>query len=324
MNSPNVGSAQERRAANLQAVASHLARGHNANSPLKAGSAPRKGSWGRRLRALGPIGIALGFVLSKLKLIIPLLKLTKLSTLLSMLVSVWAYGLFWGWPFAVGFVLLIFVHEMGHAVVLKHQGIHAGAPVFIPFVGAVIAMKGRPRDAYVEALVGIGGPILGSLGALACLVVAGITGSAFWYALAWTGFMINLFNLIPISPLDGGRIAGVISRWLWVVGYIVGGIVFLVTKSPILFLILLLGLFNLKNTIRGPRQNYFEVDAKRRIGIGAAYFGLMIALVLGMWVVNEPLERHRLLEQGSARQVQNLDSGAVPVSLRVGVEPEIR
>jgi Zn-dependent protease len=306
MTSSDSRSAEERRIANLQAVASHLAR-KQVTPPVKEGeSMPGQGSWARRLRTLGPLGIALAFILSKLKLIIPLLKLTKLGTLLSMFVAVWAYALFWGWPFAVGFVLLIFVHEMGHAVVLRQQGIHAGAPVFIPFVGAVIAMKGRPRDAYVEALVGIGGPILGSMGALACLVVGGLTGSAFWFALAWVGFMLNLFNLIPISPLDGGRIAGVISRWLWVVGYILGGIVFFFTRSPILFLVLLLGVFNLKNTIRGPHREYFEVEANKRIGIGAAYFALMIALVIGMRVADEPLSKHRMLEDSAGQQSQSL------------------
>lgn len=312
MNSPDSRSAEERRAANLQAVASHLAQVQEKQLLSGAATSQREGSWGRRWRALGPLGIAVAFILSKLKLIIPLLKFTKLGTLVSMLISVGFYMQLWGWPFAVGFVLLIFVHEMGHAVVLRRQGIHAGAPVFIPFVGAVIAMKGLPRDAYVEALVGIGGPILGSVGALACLVVGWATGSAFWYALAWVGFMINLFNLIPISPLDGGRIAGVISRWLWVVGYIVGGVAFFVIRSPILFLILLLGLFNLKNTIRGPRRDYFDVDGKKRLAIGVAYFGLMIALVLGMWVVNEPLERHRTLEQGSAQQSQLLPEARLP------------
>ena len=97
----------------------------------------------------------LALVLGKLKLLLPLLKLAKFSTFLTMLLAVWLYAQIWGFPFAIGFVLLIFVHEMGHALVMMHQGIHAGAPVFIPFVGAVIAMKSMPRNAYIEALVGI-------------------------------------------------------------------------------------------------------------------------------------------------------------------------
>ncbi len=246
--------------------------------------------WRKRLAGLGPAGLALLFVLGKLKFLIPLLKFTKLSTLVSMFVAVWAYALFFGLPFAVGFVLLIFVHELGHGLVMQQQGIRAGAPLFIPFVGAVIAMKSLPRDAYVEALVGIGGPILGSVGALFCLVVAWITGSTLWYALANTGFLINLFNLLPISPLDGGRIVGVISRWLWIAGYAIGIVVFFVTYSPILFLILLLGLFSLRRTISGPRKGYFDVDPAKRMAIGATYFGLVALLALGMWVSSAPLE----------------------------------
>jgi len=279
----------ERRLANLRAVAEHHARGREADDApqRKVERAPSR--WRKRLAALGPIGLLLAFVLGKAKLIIPLLKVTKLSTLLSMVVAVWAYGLLWGLPFALGFVLLIFVHELGHALVMQQQGIRAGAPVFIPFVGAVIAMKGLPRNAYVEALVGIGGPILGSIGALVCLIVAWATGSAFWYALAYTGFFLNLFNLLPVSPLDGGRIVGVISRWLWVVGYAVGIVILIVTRSPILFLVLLLGLFGLGRTIRGPRKDYFEVAPAKRISMGIAYFALLALLALGMQVAERPL-----------------------------------
>jgi Zn-dependent protease len=208
-----------------------------------------------------------------------------------MLVSVWAYGMFWGVPFAVGFVLLIFVHELGHALVMKQQGIPAGAPVFIPFVGAVIAMKGRPRDAYVESLVGIGGPALGAVGATFCLLVALATGLAFWFALASTGFLINLFNMIPVSPLDGGRIVGVISPWLWAVGYAIGIAALLVTHSPILLLVLLLGVFEVVRAVRSRNAAYYQVAPPKRIAMAAAYFALVVGLVLGMWVSETPARR---------------------------------
>jgi Zn-dependent protease len=286
----------ERRLANLRAVARHhAARAEEARKPKPAhgGERESRSKWGRRLATLGPIGVVAAFVLGKLKLIVPLLKFTKLSTLISMLVAVWAYAMLWGLPFAVGFVLLIFVHEAGHALVMQQQGIRAGAPVFIPFVGAVIAMKSHPRNAWVEALVGIGGPVLGSVGALVCLIIGWASDSMFWYALASTGFLINLFNLIPISPLDGGRIVGVISRWIWVVGYAVGIVVFLLTYSPILFLILLLGLFSLGRVIRGPREGYFDVAPSKRLAMGAAYFGLLVALAVGMWAADIPLQELR-------------------------------
>jgi Zn-dependent protease len=284
----------ERRIRNLRAVARHQARPRTtpASEPRPEGE-QTDSSWKRRLLRLGPAGALLVFLLGKLKLIVPLLKFANLGTLVSMLVMVWVYAVYWGLPFAVGFVLLIFVHEAGHAIVMRRLGLQAGAPVFIPFVGAVIAMKSLPRDAYVEALVGIGGPVLGSVGAAVCLVVAASTGSLLWYSLASTGFLINLFNLIPVSPLDGGRIVGVISRWLWAVGYAVGIFVFVMTKSPILLLILALGLFSLPRVVRGPREGYFNVPSGKRLAMGALYFGLVAALSALMWVADRPLEGMR-------------------------------
>ena len=241
---------------------------------------PRKrrssiGRWG----TLGAIAIAL---LGKAKWLLAGLKFLKFGTLLSMLVTVGAYAMFFGWPYAVGFVLLIFVHEMGHAVALKRQGIPAGAPVFVPFMGAFIAMKGRPRDAWVEAYVGIGGPLLGTVAAIACLGVALATGSALWFALASVGFLLNLFNMIPISPLDGGRIAGAISRWFWVVGYAIGIGLVLLTWHPILILILLLGTLTLYSSWKRPVEGYYDISALKRVGMGAAYFALLAVMVLGM------------------------------------------
>ncbi len=287
MSEPPRSADGERTLRNLQAVARHMMQEKEPEPAPDGSTAPSP--WKKRLAAMGSVGLVLVFVLGKLKLLVPLLKVAKLSTLVSMVVAVWAYALLWGLPFAVGFVLLIFVHEMGHALVMQRLGIRAGAPVFIPFVGAVIAMKSQPKDAWVEALVGIGGPVLGSVGAAVCLLVAWGTGEPFWYGLAYTGFLINLFNLLPVSPLDGGRIVGVISRWLWAVGYAVGIGVLLVTRSPILFLILLLGLFTLASTLRGPRKDYYDAPASRRIAMGIAYFGLIVLLALGMWAAEVPL-----------------------------------
>lgn len=277
----------DRHLRNLSAVLRHHG---SAVTPAPAAPGGQSSVWKKRLVALGPLGLVLIFALGKLKFLLPALKFLKLSTVLTMFLAVWAYALFWGWPFAVVFLLLIFVHEMGHALVMHRLGIPAGAPVFIPFVGAVIAMKGLPRNAYVEAQVGIGGPVLGGLGAVACLIVGWLTGSLFWYSLASVGFLLNLFNLIPISPLDGGRIVGVIGRGLWIAGYAIGITVFFATYSPILFLILLLGLFSLGRTLRGPREGYFDVAPRLRWTMGAAYFGLVILLALGMYVADLRLE----------------------------------
>lgn len=247
---------------------------------------PRRRGLGR----WGVLGAAALFLFGKAKWLLAALKFLKFGSLLSMLVTAWAYALFFGWPFAVGFVLLIFVHEMGHALALRQQGIPSGAPVFIPFVGAFIAMRGRPRDAFVEAIVGIGGPLLGTLGAALCLAAAMVTGSELLYALASVGFLLNLFNMIPISPLDGGRIAGAISRSFWFVGYAIGIAVFAVTKSPIVALILILGLFTIYRHFRQPVEGYYDIPTWKRVAVGAGYFGLLALMAFGMVEADEPLK----------------------------------
>ena len=234
------------------------------------------------LRRFGFLGASALFLFGKAKWLFALLKFAKVGPLLSMLGTVWVYSMFFGWPFAAGFVLLIFIHEMGHAIALKQQGIPSGAPVFIPFVGAFIAMRGRPRDAFVEAIVGIGGPLLGTIGAAICLVAAHLTGIELLYALASVGFLLNLFNMIPISPLDGGRIAGAISRGFWVVGYAVGITVFLATFSPILGLILFIGLFTIVQRWKHPVPGYYNIPTRKRVAVATSYFGLMALMVFGM------------------------------------------
>jgi Zn-dependent protease len=245
----------------------------------------------RRAARFGPLGVAAVFLLGKLKWVLAGLKMMNLGTLLTMLLSVGAYATMWGWKFAFGFVLLLFVHELGHAIAMRRLGIPAGAPVFIPFVGAVIAMRGMPRNAWVEAIVGIGGPLLGTLGAAVCLAVGIATGHLFWFGLASTGFMLNLFNMIPVSPLDGGRIVGVVSRWLWVVGYAIGIAVFLLTFSPILALILITGIFQFSKTwkVKSLNPDYYDVTPGKRLSMGAAYFGLIAFMAVGMWCASQPL-----------------------------------
>ncbi|MCB9764612.1 MAG: site-2 protease family protein [Alphaproteobacteria bacterium] len=271
---------EERRLRNLQAVARKLQQEGAEAPPQDTAGADATGA----LKRWGPIGAAVVFLVGKGKWALGMLKFAKLGSLASMLLSVALYAQVFGWTFAVGFVGLIFVHEMGHAVAMKQQGIPASAPVFIPFVGAVIAMRGLPRDAFVEAVVGIGGPLLGTAGAAACLGVALATGSPFWYALAATGFLINLFNMLPISPLDGGRVLGVVSRRVWIVGYAIGIPFFLVTRSPIVFLVLLMGLFNIPKLRKGHPAGYDAVPTVKRVGMALAYAALLGVMVLGQYV----------------------------------------
>src|SRR3954470_23300990 len=133
----------------------------------------------------------------------------------TMLLSVIAYAFIFGWWYAVGFVLLIFIHEMGHYIAAKQRGLNVGAPTFIPFVGAWIQLKDQPHNAETEAYVGLAGPLAGTFGALACYFFGREHQSSLLLALAYAGFFLNLFNLIPLSPFDGGRISDVISPKLW-------------------------------------------------------------------------------------------------------------
>ncbi|MCU6796322.1 site-2 protease family protein [Paenibacillus sp. WQ 127069] len=184
------------------------------------------------------LGSGLVFILAQGKWLIGLLKVGKFGgAFLSMLISIGAYALLFPWSFAIGFVLLIFVHEMGHVIAAKQKGLPVSAPMFIPFLGAMISMKRHPRDAVTEAYVGIGGPVLGTVGALVVFGLGYYLNSPFLYSLAQAGFLINLFNLIPIHPLDGGRIVTAVSRWLWLVG-LIGGLVLIIYNFNIILLII--------------------------------------------------------------------------------------
>ena len=249
----------------------------------------KKGLW-------GPIALAVAAVAkfgSKLLLLMPFLKFLPafLKTGGTMILSVGAYALLWGWKFALGFVVLIFVHEFGHLVAARSQGLRVGAPVFIPFMGAFIALKDAPRNAWIEAVVGIGGPIFGTLGAAVCFLIHVATGDPFWSALAYSGFMLNLFNLAPVGFLDGGRIVTALSPWLWVVGYCLM-IAYLVYEamtrgwiSPLLIMILIMGLPRLISLFRSrddESRRFFEIEPRQRWTVGIAYFGLIALLALGM------------------------------------------
>jgi len=249
-------------------------------------------SFGQRLKKLfAPIGVAALVVAkfaAKLKfLLIPIAKFLPLllKTGGTMILSVWLYAMTWGWMFAVGFVLLIFVHECGHLLVARMFGLKVGAPVFIPFMGALIALKEAPKDAWMEAWVGIGGPLLGTVGAAVCEGIFALTGNPLFRALAYTGFFLNLFNLAPIGFLDGGRIVTALSPWLWLVGAAVVVGLLILHPNFILALILIFSLPRLWSLFRQKspeEQRYFEVTPGRRLVMAAMYFGLISFLLFGM------------------------------------------
>jgi Zn-dependent protease len=236
--------------------------------------------WQKLKKMLAPVGAGLYVLLAKLKFILPVLKTGG-----TMIFSIWAYALFWGWKFAVGFVLLIFIHECGHLVAAKRIGLKVGAPVFIPFMGALIALKEAPRNAWIEAQVGIGGPLFGALASVLCEFIYVATGNLMFRALAYTGCFLNLLNLAPIGFLDGGRIVTALSPWLWLVGFVVMLFMVITHFNFIVLLILILSvprLFFLFRSKSPEELRYFEVTPMQRWSMAAMYFGLIILLVLGM------------------------------------------
>jgi Zn-dependent protease len=239
---------------------------------------------GGALIAVGLVALKFGAKLKALLFLLPKVKL--LTTSATMLVSIAAYALIWGWSFAVGFVLLLFVHEIGHVLQLRREGIPASAPMFIPFLGAVVAMKALPDDAGAEARVGLAGPVLGSLGALVPLGIYALTGDELFKALAFVGFFLNLFNLLPVLPLDGGRAMAALSPALWLVGFaLLIGVTFLY-PNPIMILVLLFGGVETWRRWRARKdpasQEYHRVSGRTRALVAAVYLGLAVLLAVGM------------------------------------------
>jgi Zn-dependent protease len=212
----------------------------------------------------------------------------------SMLVSVFAYAWLFGWRYAVGFVLLLFVHEMGHYIAARQRGLNVGAPTFIPFVGAWVELKDMPHDAETEAYVGLGGPLLGTVGALACYFLARDQDSNLLLAIAYSGFFLNLFNLIPLSPFDGGRITAVLSPRIWFLGVPVLVALFFWRPSPMLILMALLASPQLLKAIRyksdsEEARTYYAVSAATRFEYGFYYLALAVFLAMMTHDVHEML-----------------------------------
>src|SRR5918997_1043077 len=256
--------------------------------PLRPGG----GLWSVVKRLLAPL-VAVGLLLVKFKwILLALLKVKFIGTALTMLLSVGAYALLFPVWFAVGFVVLIWIHEMGHVLQLRREGIKASAPMFIPFLGALVAMKQMPKNALAEARVGLAGPVVGTLGALAPLGIYAATENPLFLGLAYTGFFLNLFNLAPVLPLDGGRAVGALSPAFWFLG--IGFMVALVFLQPnfVVLLILFLGgtelwhRWKMRNTPEG--RAYSEIDLRYRVMVGIVYFGLIAVLALLMAVTYVP------------------------------------
>jgi len=248
---------------------------------------PEPPAWRQWLRRITAPFVGLGVLLVKYGAF-----LFKAKFLFSIFVSAAVYVWIGGWWFGIGLIVLLFVHEMGHVLEAKRQGLPVSAPFFIPFLGAAIMMKRMPRDAWHEALNGIAGPILGSAGALAIWIAGKALDSRPLIALAFLGFLINLFNLLPVVPLDGGRIVGALHPALWLAG--LAGLLALVVyrPNPLLIIILIVAGLELRSRwrMRGhpETQSYYRVRPAQRLTIGLLYFGLAALLVLGMHATHVP------------------------------------
>jgi Zn-dependent protease len=199
----------------------------------------------------------------------------------TMFLSIFLYAQLFGWGYAAGFVLLIFVHEAGHLFAARSVGLAVGWPVFIPFMGALIALKEAPRNAWIESIVAIGGPVLGTIGALVPLGIFFLQGDPLYLAIAYAGFFLNLFNLVPIVPLDGGRIVSAISPWLWLLGLAILVPMLLWSWNILLLILVALSLprvFALFRRREVDEVRYFECTAAQRGIISVSYF-LLLALL---------------------------------------------
>lgn len=240
-------------------------------APAKRGGRPEAGGC-----ALGTLLVA---VLSKVALAIKVL-----APLLTALASLAAYTAIFGWQFGLGILVLLLVHEMGHFVIIRAKGIPANLPIFIPLLGAYVAMRRLPDTVRDQAEIAIAGPLAGALGGVVCLAIYQQTDGRLWLAMAYFSFFINLLNLIPVVPLDGGRIVDAISRWFLALGLVGVLFAFYYTRSVLLLLLLLLGGLQTwsRFTSGENRSEYYRIPFISRAYVTLLFFGLAAGLALGM------------------------------------------
>ena len=231
-----------------------------------------------------------------MKAILALFLAGKLGKILlsggSMLVSIAVYAEIFGWKYAVGFVLLLLCHEMGHYMAARQRGLDVGLPTFIPFVGAWINLKTQCLNPETVAFVGMAGPLLGSTGAFLVYLIAVYYQLHWLLAIAYAGFVLNLFNLIPVVPLDGGHIVAVITPRIWIIGIPMLVALYFWRPSPLLIIIAILALPKAWAAIRGtiPAQTESQLTGNGlKARYAAEYLGLVCFLTLIAFEVHSQL-----------------------------------
>jgi Zn-dependent protease len=213
----------------------------------------------------------------------------------SMLLSLVVYATIWGWRYAAGFVALLFAHEMGHYIAARQRGLNVGAPAFIPFVGAWIALEDQPIDVETEAYVAIAGPVVGTIAALAVYMWARSENSGLLLAISYSGLFLNLFNLLPISPLDGGRVTAVVSPRIWLLGAPILLALMLYRPSPMLLIVIVLAAPQLMKAWhydpKAPENvAYYGVPLQTKLEYGTVYLAVAALLAIMTYDVHEMLD----------------------------------
>lgn len=213
----------------------------------------------------------------------------------TMIISIAAYSLLFGWPYAVGFVALIFIHEMGHFLAARQCGLKVGAPTFIPFFGAWVALKDMPHNAQTEAYIGLAGPVAGTIASVVCYGLALYFNSPLMLALSYAGLFINLFNLVPVSPFDGGRITAVLSPRVWLIGAPILLALFVWQRNPLLIVMLIMAAPQVMTAFRydaaAPENAaYYATSLTIKMIYGAIYLGLVGFLALASYAVHTMLQ----------------------------------
>jgi Zn-dependent protease len=192
----------------------------------------------------------------------------------------------------VGFVVITLIHEVGHALAIRAKGLRTGFMVFIPFIGGAVTLKDQPRSVYDDAIIGLAGPVAGMLASLVCLQIYKWTADPLWLLIAFLGFALNLFNLLPIGVLDGGRISAAVTKWMWLIGG--AAVVYKVIDqpNPLTIIIAVLAAFQVYASIEREKNDsrFYEITPGQRAAIAILYFALVIFLGHQTWMAYDRLE----------------------------------
>jgi Zn-dependent protease len=256
--------------------------------PQHSPTAPRQ----QRRRREGVAGGVLAAIFAFFKYGLVLVKFGTFGpTLITMVIAIWFYTLFFGPAFAIGIVALILVHELGHFIVARGMGLPARLPIFIGPLGAVTSLRRAPADAGKSGIIALAGPALGTVAALLCFLLASTAPAGYarylLLALAYFGCFLNLINLVPVGFLDGAKVADAIPGWMNIAGLLVVAAVVLLFGNPIGLIFLILGIFHTIGRFRRSGQgDPAQLAASRRLGLGAAYIGILLVAAGGMSVAN--------------------------------------